>query len=322
MRSSEQDRTSVTKACPNCRTQSLFVVPSSYFPSTPEQKEAIIQNYKVVSARRPCKYFKESGERHWCPFGDDCFFAHLDVRGQPCKVNPQSNPRLNRRRDRYGFGGGGIGGGRNLFRRRVGFDGFGGYSGSYGGGGYRSAARQRAHREMMEDLAYIQMSTTNVAHNHLEQIQELLMQLARLGVDDSNFNPHDHTQLRALSEVFEEYIPGDLRDVVPGDYYDRDDGDEEDDFDEDEDEDDYEDEDDFEDEDEEEDDDEDADSETTLERDEREAYEEFGDDLYFQTHFLSSTPPRAQPAAARNPISAYDIDAYHDRIWAEYEDYY
>ncbi|KAG0288555.1 hypothetical protein BGZ96_007715 [Linnemannia gamsii] len=326
MRSSEQDRTSVTKACPNCRTQSLFVVPSSYFPSTPEQKEAIIQNYKVVSARRPCKYFKESGERHWCPFGDDCFFAHLDAQGERCKVNPQSNPRLNRRRDRSSFGGSGIGGSRSLFRRRAGFEGFGGYSTNYGGRGrYQSAARQRAHQEMMEDLAYIQMSTTNIAHNQLEQLQGLLVQLARLGVDDSNLTPNDRTQLRVFSEVLEDYAPG-LRDIGPEVYYDGDVGDGEHDYDEDEDEDDYEDDEDFEDEDDddddEDDDDEEADSETSLERDEREAFEEFGDGLYsFQTIF-QSTSPRAQATAVSSAVPDYDIDAYHDRVWAEYEGYY
>ncbi|KAG9061677.1 hypothetical protein KI688_007258 [Linnemannia hyalina] len=307
IRSSVQDRTSVTKACPNCRTQSLFIVPSSYFPSTPEQKEAIIQNYKVVSARRTCKYFKDSGERHWCPFGDDCFFAHLDARGEPCKVNLLSNPRLNRRRDRYG-----IGGSRSLFHRR-GFEGFGGYSDNYGNERYRSAARQRVHREMIEDLAFIQMSTSNVTHNHLEQIQGLLARLARLGVDDLNFNPHDHTHVRAITEAFEEYVPSDLLEVDPESYYDEDDDDN-----------DYVDEDDFEDEDvDEDDDDEDVDSETTLERDEREAYEEFGDDLYFQTYFLSpsTTAPRSNTAVASDPMSDYDIDAYHDSVWAEYDDY-
>ncbi|KAF9198563.1 hypothetical protein BGZ49_000586 [Haplosporangium sp. Z 27] len=84
---------SVTKACPNCRTPSLYVVPSSFFPTCPEQKEIIIQNYKEAAARKACKYFTESGDRHWCPFGDGCFFAHLDENGEPCKVNPDSNPR-------------------------------------------------------------------------------------------------------------------------------------------------------------------------------------------------------------------------------------
>jgi hypothetical protein len=171
---------------------------------------------------------------------------------------------------------------------------------------------------MMEDLSYIQMSTTNIAHNHLEQIQGLLERLARLGVDDSNFNPSDRTQFRVLSEALEEYVPG-LSDIDSVAFYGGDIGDEEDDFDDDED--DYEDDDDFEDEDDE-DDDEDADSETSLERDEREAYEEFGNELYsFQTHFHSAAP-QAQAAAASSPLSDYDIDAYHDRIWAENENYY
>ncbi|GJJ73539.1 E3 ubiquitin-protein ligase makorin [Entomortierella parvispora] len=93
---------SVTKACPNCRTRSLFVIPSSILPTSPEQKEAIVQNYKEVISQRPCKYFTDSGDRRWCPFGEDCFFAHLDENGQRSTVNPNSNPRLNRRRHHHG----------------------------------------------------------------------------------------------------------------------------------------------------------------------------------------------------------------------------
>ncbi|KAF9571912.1 hypothetical protein EC968_010565 [Mortierella alpina] len=94
-----QDRSnSVTKACPNCRTPSLYIVPSSYFPTSPEQKEVIIRNYKEATARRPCKHFRESGSLRWCPFGDSCHFAHQDENGEPCKVNPESDPRRRRQR--------------------------------------------------------------------------------------------------------------------------------------------------------------------------------------------------------------------------------
>ncbi|KAF9383343.1 hypothetical protein CPB97_006541 [Podila verticillata] len=90
-----EDRTnSVTKACPNCRTPSLYIVPSSFFPANQAQKDQIFSAYKQAASKRPCKYFKQSGTRRWCPFGDDCFFAHLDNNGQPCKINPLSNPRL------------------------------------------------------------------------------------------------------------------------------------------------------------------------------------------------------------------------------------
>ncbi|KAG0271581.1 hypothetical protein BGZ95_000593 [Linnemannia exigua] len=279
-----------------------FEIPSTFgLLASPEQKEIIIQKYKVATARRPCKYFKESGERHWCPFGDECFFAHLNAQGQPCKVNPQSNPRLNRRRrchhhhDHMG--------GRNL-RRLAGFEGISGYS-AYGGSGQR-ATRQRAHRELMEDLAFIQMSTANVPQSQLEGLQGLLVQLARLSVEDPNFDPNIYPQLRSFTEAFEEVVPSrhNLRDILLGD----EEGDDDDDDDEDEDEDEYDDEDDVE-----EDDDEDADSETTLERDEREAYEEFGDDFYFQTHFQTSTP--------QGGWAEHDIDAYHDFVWAQQENY-
>ncbi|KAF9106128.1 hypothetical protein BGX27_009291 [Mortierella sp. AM989] len=98
LQSYDSSNASVTKACPNCRTPSLYVVPSSFFPTCTEQKDIIIQNYKEAAGRKTCKYFAESGDRHWCPFGDGCFFAHLDGNGEHCKVNPDSNPRRNRQR--------------------------------------------------------------------------------------------------------------------------------------------------------------------------------------------------------------------------------
>ncbi|KAF9129197.1 hypothetical protein BGW39_004389 [Mortierella sp. 14UC] len=249
VRSSEQERTSVTKACPNCRTQSLFVVPSSYFPATPEQKDTIIKNYKRQHHHHHHNYM----------------------------------------------------GGRNLFRRRAGLEGYSGYS-DYGGG---------RHRELMEDLAFIQMSAADIPHNQLQGIQGLLVQLARLSVEDPNFDPNIHPQLRTFSEAFEEY-PGRhvLRGIGLDDYY-GEDGDE-DDYNYDEDEDDLEDED----------EDEDAESETTLERDEREDYEEFGNDLYFQAHFQSSAPQDNWSSGASGGWADHDIDAYHDGVWAEHEDYY
>ncbi|KAG0214855.1 hypothetical protein BGX33_001751 [Mortierella sp. NVP41] len=281
-----------------------FEVPTTFgLLATPGQKELIIQNYKVVSARRPCKYFKESGDRHWCPFGDDCFFAHRNAQGEPCKVNPRSNPRLNRRR----YNDGGLGG-RNLFRRRAGFEGYSGYN---GGGGYR-ASRNRFQQELLENLTIIHMAGASVPQGQLEGVQGLLLQLARLSVEDPNFNPQDHPELRVLSAAFEEYEPGryPLHEVHHDDYYHVADDDDDDD-----DEDNWEDED----EDDEDEDDNDDDSETTLERDEREAYEEFGDDLHFETYFGSAALPQD---TVSNGWDDHDIDAYHDSVWAEYEDYY
>ncbi|KAF9585407.1 hypothetical protein BGW38_002518 [Lunasporangiospora selenospora] len=89
---------SVTKACPNCRTPSLYIVPSSFFPTCDDQKQIIIQNYKEAAGRTRCKYFQDSGTRRWCPFGDRCFFAHLNENGEPCRVNQDSDPRRRRRR--------------------------------------------------------------------------------------------------------------------------------------------------------------------------------------------------------------------------------
>ncbi|KAF8923642.1 hypothetical protein EDD21DRAFT_359117 [Dissophora ornata] len=140
---------SVTKACPNCRTPSLYVVPSSFFPTCSEQKEIIIQNYKEATARKPCKYFKESGDRHWCPFGDDCHFAHLDEDGEPCKVNAESNPRLRQRRSN---------GGRAGYSR------------------YPTTLAQ-VRREVLEAMR----GTSRTSHQ--DYLRTLLLQLARLRTD-------------------------------------------------------------------------------------------------------------------------------------------
>ncbi|OCH93655.1 hypothetical protein OBBRIDRAFT_724329 [Obba rivulosa] len=74
-----------TKKCPMCRAHSRFITPSSIFytQGDPRKIEAI-EKYKASMARVPCKHFQQSPpERRYCPFGQDCFYQHLNADGTP-----------------------------------------------------------------------------------------------------------------------------------------------------------------------------------------------------------------------------------------------
>jgi len=61
------------RCCPLCRKRSDFVIPSSVFPSTPEQKSLILRDYKQSLQQIQCKYHQQCG---FCPFGGNCFYSH------------------------------------------------------------------------------------------------------------------------------------------------------------------------------------------------------------------------------------------------------
>lgn len=74
----------VTKACPACRQSSLYITPSSAFHSSGPGKDAVIQRYKDVMAKKPCRHFeasKETSRGPWCPFGDECHYRHALTAG-------------------------------------------------------------------------------------------------------------------------------------------------------------------------------------------------------------------------------------------------
>ena len=66
--------TQVVRSCPICRAVSYFVIPSSVWIEEPEQKAAVIENYKQGMGQKPCKHFNY-GEGT-CPFGSSCFYSH------------------------------------------------------------------------------------------------------------------------------------------------------------------------------------------------------------------------------------------------------
>ena len=68
------------RLCPVCRTESYFVIPSlTYIKSGPE-KDAIIEMYRKTLGEIPCKYLQQS--EGFCPFGNSCFYAHVDKNGK------------------------------------------------------------------------------------------------------------------------------------------------------------------------------------------------------------------------------------------------
>jgi hypothetical protein len=68
----------MNKTCPACRVRSDYIVPSDVFckHATPE-KSTIITNYLTSMSRIPCRHFTQSSpESRYCPFGNNCHYAH------------------------------------------------------------------------------------------------------------------------------------------------------------------------------------------------------------------------------------------------------
>nr|CCA21621.1 makorinlike protein putative [Albugo laibachii Nc14] len=72
----------VTRTCPECRQPSFFIVPSITFCKGIEKQHAIVA-YKHHLGKRNCKYF--DGMFGSCPFGQHCFYAHVDENGHDVK---------------------------------------------------------------------------------------------------------------------------------------------------------------------------------------------------------------------------------------------
>ncbi|XP_030640526.1 makorin, ring finger protein, 4 [Chanos chanos] len=63
----------VIKACPQCRVKSAFYIPSDYWVSEGEPKEALIASFKEKSSKRRCSFFIRNG---CCPFRSECIYSH------------------------------------------------------------------------------------------------------------------------------------------------------------------------------------------------------------------------------------------------------
>ena len=85
-RSTHAIRPDVARACPECRTPSHFVVPSSVHVAGTRKTE-LTRAYLASLRSIPCKHFNH-GEGT-CPFGSSCFYAHTDKLGRPVVIEPR-----------------------------------------------------------------------------------------------------------------------------------------------------------------------------------------------------------------------------------------
>lgn len=76
----KHDQGSVVRTCPICRTVSYFVVPSSIWVESPEEKALLIDDYRQNMTGIDCKYYRRGDGA--CPFGDSCFYRHQDKDGK------------------------------------------------------------------------------------------------------------------------------------------------------------------------------------------------------------------------------------------------
>ncbi|KAK7066275.1 E3 ubiquitin-protein ligase makorin-1, partial [Halocaridina rubra] len=93
-RQSKQFENKIVRSCPECRTQSDYVIPSRYWvdDKDKEEKDKLLDSYRRALSTKPCKYFKQ-GEGQ-CPFGNKCFYLHALPDGTKKDVGP---PRRRRR---------------------------------------------------------------------------------------------------------------------------------------------------------------------------------------------------------------------------------
>lgn len=91
----------VSRSCPTCRKKSAYVVPSAKF-CIGEEKDKVVAAYLDNVARKPCRKF--DGIRGSCPFGRDCYFAHLNSDGEDIKADDVPSRVGRERRGRGGRG--------------------------------------------------------------------------------------------------------------------------------------------------------------------------------------------------------------------------
>ncbi len=58
-RQAKQFDNKIIRSCPECRTCSDFVCPSSFWVDNPKEKQELITKYKKALAEKDCKYFKK-----------------------------------------------------------------------------------------------------------------------------------------------------------------------------------------------------------------------------------------------------------------------
>lgn len=71
----EADIQSAVRTCPVCRETTHYITPSTVWPTSAEEKEAILSGYRAKLNSIDCKHFN-FGEGT-CPFGTSCMYRHM-----------------------------------------------------------------------------------------------------------------------------------------------------------------------------------------------------------------------------------------------------
>lgn len=90
-RQTEQLDKKTIRSCPECRVFSAFVIPSTYWYDSGEEKDKLIANYKKALSQKPCKYFKQGQGQ--CPFAGACFYLHAYPDGRKADMPPPTTRR-------------------------------------------------------------------------------------------------------------------------------------------------------------------------------------------------------------------------------------
>ncbi|XP_036325687.1 probable E3 ubiquitin-protein ligase makorin-1 [Rhagoletis pomonella] len=94
-RQAKQFEHKITRSCPECRVSSDFVCPSAFWVETKEEKDKLLNDYRVALGVKDCKYFKKGDGK--CPFGNKCFYKHALPNGDLVDVGlPKRARKLHR----------------------------------------------------------------------------------------------------------------------------------------------------------------------------------------------------------------------------------
>ncbi|XP_054732857.1 probable E3 ubiquitin-protein ligase makorin-1 [Anastrepha obliqua] len=94
-RQAKQFEHKITRSCPECRVSSDFVCPSAFWVETKEEKDKLLNDYRLALGVKDCKYFKKGDGK--CPFGNKCFYKHALPNGELVDVGcPKRARKLHR----------------------------------------------------------------------------------------------------------------------------------------------------------------------------------------------------------------------------------
>jgi len=85
-RQAKQFEHKIVRACPECRQTSDYICASRVWVDTKEEKDRLLTDYRKALNDKECKYFKRGDGQ--CPFGNKCFYKHVDRNRRHVDVGP------------------------------------------------------------------------------------------------------------------------------------------------------------------------------------------------------------------------------------------